>query len=225
MSPPMCHVTDMATKWRGSEHERRGWGAGWDAVDRAGSECHHLRAVGGGGPHWKTRCIVVVDDIDNIDGGCAGSDGGDVTTLGGVLGCSTKVCMAVLAVSGVAWELKSTWGISAFFAEVSCSLSGVGVTWVVASTMVGAAGVTWMSTSTVVVASVWALASSSKTALQDSALAWAAIERQSPVPCPSMSHFCHSLSFPCCIPSSYPSSCPSLHALSSFSLSSFPFMS
>ena len=47
---------------------------------------------------------MVVDNIDNIDRGRTGSDG-DVTTLGGVLGCSTKVCMAVSVVLGVAWEL------------------------------------------------------------------------------------------------------------------------
>jgi hypothetical protein len=58
--------------------------------------------------------------------------------------------------------------------------------------------------STVVAASVWASASSTKMAPWNSALAWATIERQSPAPCPSVSHFFHSSSFPCCIPSSYP---------------------
>jgi hypothetical protein len=80
-----------------------------------------------------------------------------------------------------------------------------GVAWVLKSTG-AAAGVVWVSTLVVVTPSVWVSASSIKTAPRNSALAWAAIERQSPAPCPSVSHFRRSSSFPCCIPSSYPSS-------------------
>ena len=121
--------------------------------------------------------------LTTLMGGCAGGDSSDVTTLGGVLGCLMKVCMAVSVVSGVAWELKSTCGISVFFTKVNCSLSGVGATWVVASITVGVVGITWMLMLMVVAALVWASASSSKIAPWNSALAWATIGRQSPVPC------------------------------------------
>ena len=65
------------------------------------------------------------------------------------------------------------------------------------------------------------LASSKKTALRRSLYAWAAIDRQSPAPCSSVSHFRRSSSFPPCIPSSCPSGRPFLRAVSSFSWPSF----
>jgi len=108
---------------------------------------------------------------------------------------------------------------------ITVSTEGVGVVWVLKSALVEMASVVWMSMFIVVMALVWVLVSSSKMAPWDSPLAWATTERQSPAPCPSVSHFHCSLSFPCCIPSSYPPSCPSFHTLSSFSWFSFPFAS
>jgi hypothetical protein len=79
---------DVATKRWGSEHERRGWGLGWDMVGWPGSECRRFRGAGRGGSGWNSSCEVVVDVVDNDDGGCAGVDGGDMAGLaqeGGVV--------------------------------------------------------------------------------------------------------------------------------------------
>ena len=84
-------------------------------------------------------------------------------------------------------------GLGLFFIWVAISLV-LGVVCILKLAVVAAV---WASMLTVVAALVWASASSSKVAPQDSALAWATTERQSPAPCPSMSHFHHSLSFPC----------------------------
>jgi hypothetical protein len=99
--------------------------------------------------------------------------------------------------------------------------SAVCMVWEAVSVVLGGVGVVWMSTPVVVTSSVWASSSSTKTAPRKSALAWATIERQSPAPCPSVSHFFRSSSFPCCVPSSCPSSSPFLRAVSSFSRPSF----
>ena len=64
----------------------------------------------------------MVDDVVGVvDGGCVGVVGSDVAASRGVLGCSTRVCVAVSVVWGVAWVLKST---PAFFNVVSSSFSG-----------------------------------------------------------------------------------------------------
>jgi hypothetical protein len=149
----------------------------------------------------------------------------------------SEVVVAVVAVSlvlGVVWMLRSTWGVvSAFFVRVGLSSSGssvwraahrrsgvplvwevvsavVGVAWVLALTVVVTAGVVWVSTLVVVTASVWVSASSRIMAPRKSAHAWAAIDRQSPAPCPSVSHFLRSSSFPFSSPFFSPISYPSL---------------
>ena len=66
--------------------------------------------------------------------------------------------------------------------------SVLGAAWILTLTRTGV-GVVWVSMLVVGMSSVWALLSSTKMAPWKSALAWATIERQSPVPCPSMSHF------------------------------------
>lgn len=79
--------------------------------------------------------VVVDDSVGVVDGSGDRFDGvinDDVEALGGVLGCSTRVCVAVSVVLGVAWVMKST---------------------------------------VVVTSSVWASASSTKTAPRNSALA------------------------------------------------------
>ena len=117
--------------------------------------CHLFRGVGG----WLgagDRVVVVVDDsvdiidgsVDMADGGCVGIVNSDVAASRGLLGCVLRVCMAVSLVVGAIWVLTST---------------GVG------------AGVVWVSTLAVVTSSVWVSTSSSKTASQNSALAWAII--------------------------------------------------
>jgi hypothetical protein len=169
---------------------------------------------------------VVVAVVDDVGGGCAGVVNSDVVASRGGLDGLTKVWVAVSVVLGVVWTLRSTWGVvSAFFVKVGLSSSGgsvwraahrrsgvplvwkvvsavVGAAWVLALTVVVIAGVVWVSTLVVVTASVWVSASSRMTAPRKSAHAWATIDRQSPVPCPSVSHFRCSWSFPSCIPSS-----------------------
>jgi hypothetical protein len=49
--------------------------------------------------------VVIVDDVCVIDGGCVTVVRGDVSVMRGVLGCSTRVCMAVSVVWGVTWVL------------------------------------------------------------------------------------------------------------------------
>ena len=61
-----------------------------------------------------------VGSIDVVDGGCVGVVGSDMAMLRGVLGCVSRVCMAISVVSGVAWVLKST---SVFFSLVESSNS------------------------------------------------------------------------------------------------------
>ena len=107
--------------------------------------------------------VAVVDDVGGVDGGCAGIVSSDVAALGGVLGCVSRVWVAVSMVLGVVWVLKSA--------------------------VVEMVNVVWILTLVVVMLSVWVSASSIKMAPWNSALAWAAIERQSPAPCPSVSHF------------------------------------
>jgi hypothetical protein len=51
--------------------------------------------------------VAVVDNIDGADGGCVAVVSDAVAALGGVLGCSMRVCMAVSVVLGVVWVLKS----------------------------------------------------------------------------------------------------------------------
>ena len=65
--------------------------------------------------------MAIVDNVDNIDGGCAGIISSDVAMSKGVPGCVSRVCVVVSLVSGVAWVLELT---SAFFSAVGSSLSG-----------------------------------------------------------------------------------------------------
>jgi hypothetical protein len=136
------------------------------------------------------KVVGVVDDsIDAVDGGVGVADGGCASIDGGDVAALGKGGLVTRA-------------------------GGSSSVWVVVSMVVGDVGVVWMSTLVVVTPSVWVSASSIKTAPRNSALAWAAIERQSPAPCPSVSHFRRSSSFPCCIPSLWPSSSPFLCASS-----------
>ena len=82
------------------------------------------------------------------------------------------------------------------------------------------AGAAWVLLSLQVAVSVCTSASSKRMAPRKSSRAWAAIERQSPRPCPSASHFCRSLCSPSCIPCSTPFPQFFLHASS---ISSTPF--
>jgi hypothetical protein len=181
--------SDVAVAQGGSGCETRDWGVFWSAVSRPRSERRRLRGAGAS-KQAGDGVLVVVDDVDNVDGGCACIVSGDVAAVLGKGGLVTRA-------------------------------GGSSSVWVAVSMVVGDVGVVWMSTLVVVTLSVWVSASSIKTAPRNSALAWAAIERQSPAPCPSVSHFRRSSSFPCCIPSSWPSSSPFPRAVSSFSRPSF----
>ena len=190
--------------------------------------CHHFQGAGGCFSAGDKKVVVVVDNVGIVDGGCVGVVNGDVAALGGVLGCSMKVCVAVSVVWGVAWVLKSlqivVLSLGGSVWRAAHRHSGSSLVCVAVSSVLGAVWVL-ASLQVVVSGSVWVSASSSKTAPWKSSRAWAAIDRQSPAPCPSVSHFRHSLSVPFCIPSSWPSSSPFLCACSPFSCSSFPFAS
>jgi hypothetical protein len=101
---------DVATDKGSSGRELRGWGLGCGAVGRLGRVCHRFRGV------WSRfgaadRVEVVVDDSigvvdgsnDMADGGCGGIVSDDVAVPTGVLGCMSRVCVAVSAVLGVTW--------------------------------------------------------------------------------------------------------------------------
>ena len=171
--------------------------------------------------------MVVVDVVANADGGCAGSDGGDVAALGGLLGHSTAVCVAVSVVWGVTWVPRLTWGtVSAFFVEVGLSgdsdvLSGVGVILVVASTVTRTGVGVWVLPSAVSVSSVCTSVWSNIMAVFTILSMCCCIEMHMLGPCPSANHFARSSSFPFCVPSSKPSTRPLLRASSTLSSTIF----
>jgi hypothetical protein len=152
---------DVAVVTGSSGRKTRGCGGCRGAVGRLGSECHRSRGAGSCFEAGNEVVVAVVDSVGNIDGGCVGVVSSDVAKVRGVLGCVSRVCIAVSVVLGAVWVLKST---------------------VVATSV-------WELASMVIVASVWVSTSSRRTALWMSSRAWAAIDRQSPAPCPSVSHF------------------------------------
>jgi hypothetical protein len=64
--------SDVAPAVGGSEREMGGWKARWGSVGRAGSECRRSRGAGDRFEAGEEVVVVVVDDVDNVDGGCAG---------------------------------------------------------------------------------------------------------------------------------------------------------
>ena len=188
---------DVAVSVGSSGCKRGGWGRGWGAVGSSGSECHRSEGPGGGSGAEGPVVVVVLDDVVVIDGGCAAVVTDGMATLGELVGLVTKALG-----SSVVWVVASIVFVVAFVLKLM--QSAVCMVWEAVSVVVGGVGIVWMSMLVVVTPSVWVSASSIKTAPQKSALAWATIERQSPAPCPSVSHFFHSLSFPCCVPSSCP---------------------
>jgi hypothetical protein len=122
--------------------------------------------------------MALVSILEVLATGMCATVGSDVVTSAGGLGRATGAVIAGLG-----------------------SLSSGGSVCRAAHRRLGAALV-WTLTLVVGAASVWVSASSRMTAPQKSARAWAAIDRQSPAPCPSVSHFRRSCSFPSCIPSS-----------------------
>jgi hypothetical protein len=50
--------------------------------------------------------VAIVDSVGNIAGGCVGIISSDVAVPRGMLGCMSRVCMAVSTVLGVTWVLK-----------------------------------------------------------------------------------------------------------------------
>jgi hypothetical protein len=73
--------SDVAAAVSGSGCEQRGWGLGWGAVGRFGSERRHSRGAGGRFGGGNEVVVVVVDDVDVVDvadGGCAGVVGDDM---------------------------------------------------------------------------------------------------------------------------------------------------
>jgi hypothetical protein len=65
--------------------------------------------------------MAVVNDAGVVDGSCAAIASGDMAVSRGVLGCVSRVCLAVSVVLGVAWVLESTG-------------AAAGVVWVYSST-------------------------------------------------------------------------------------------
>ena len=66
---------------------------------------HHFQGIGGWYEAGGKVFVAVVDVVGSIDGGCAGIVRGDAVVSRGVLGCVSRVCMAVSMVLGVAWML------------------------------------------------------------------------------------------------------------------------
>jgi hypothetical protein len=120
--------------------------------------------------------MALVSILEVLATGVCTTVGSDVVTLAGELGHATGAVIAGLG------SLSS--GSSVFRAAHRHS----------------GAALVWTLTLVVGAASVWVLAFSRMTVPWKSAHTWAAINRQSPAPCPSISHFHHLCSFPSCIP-------------------------
>jgi hypothetical protein len=105
---------DVAVAVSGSGCERRGWGLGWGAVGRLSSVCRRFRGVGSRFGAGDGLVVVVVDDVGNLDGGCAGvvsDDVADIAGVGGLVGVPSwgSVCIKASAVGLEAvWELVWT---------------------------------------------------------------------------------------------------------------------
>jgi hypothetical protein len=71
-------------------------------------------------------CFRVVDDkVVIIDGSCVGVVSSDVAALTRVLGCISRVCIAVSVVLGVVWVVELMLGVViTFFSEWEHSSSG-----------------------------------------------------------------------------------------------------
>jgi hypothetical protein len=109
---------DVAVVTVRSGCKARGCGGGCGMADPSGSKGHCSEGPGGGSGAEGPIVVVVLDDVVGvIDGDCVGIVGSDVAASRGVLGCSTKVWVAVSMVWGVAWMLKLTG-------------AGAGVVWV-----------------------------------------------------------------------------------------------
>ena len=76
-------VSDVAAERRGSGLERGGWGLSWGTVGRPGSQCRRSRGAGGRFGAGEGVVVVVVNDVDVVDGGCADVVSGDVAGNGG----------------------------------------------------------------------------------------------------------------------------------------------
>jgi hypothetical protein len=100
---------DVAAAVGGSGCERSGWGV----VSRLGSECRRLRRAGGCFEGRDEAVVTVVDDVVDVDGGCAGDVSSDVAGSGGngglVVGSSKgAVCITASSVAvGVVWDAVS----------------------------------------------------------------------------------------------------------------------
>ena len=120
-------VSDVTVERRGLGLERRGCGSCRGSVSRLGRVCRRVRDAGGSFSAGGRVVVAVDDDVGVVDGGCVGVINGDVAALGGVLGCSTRLCVAVSVVWGVAWVLESmveivvVW-VPAFSRGRGCSL-------------------------------------------------------------------------------------------------------
>jgi hypothetical protein len=98
---------DVVVASGGSGCEKQGWGVCWGAIVLFGSEDHCSRGAEGCFDTGDGAVVAIVDNVDGIDGGCVAVVSNDVAALGEVLGCLTRVCMAVSVVLGVVWVLKS----------------------------------------------------------------------------------------------------------------------
>ena len=74
-------VSDVAVEQRGLEWANEGWELGCGAVGRPGIECRRFRSFEGCFGAGDGAVVVVVDDVDLADGGCAGIVKGDVAGL------------------------------------------------------------------------------------------------------------------------------------------------
>ena len=93
--------SDVAAERWGSGLENRGRGLSWGAVGRHGSQCRRSAGAGGGFEAGEEVVVVVVDDVVDVDGGCAGVVSGDVAGLWGARGGGAGRCGPLLACTAV----------------------------------------------------------------------------------------------------------------------------
>ena len=97
---------DMVAKRWGSGLKMGGCEGCRGGLGRPGRECRRFRGAGGWFEAGDGAVVAAVNVVGVVDGGCVGVINGDVAALGGVLGCSTRLCVAVSVVWGVAWALE-----------------------------------------------------------------------------------------------------------------------
>jgi hypothetical protein len=115
---------DMAVAMGRQGFETRSWGVCRGAMIRPDRVWHCFHGVFGWFGEGVAAVVAIVND-DVAHGGCANVDSGDMAALTRVLGCISRVCIAISMVLGVVWVVELMLGVViAFFSEWECSSSG-----------------------------------------------------------------------------------------------------